>query len=186
MYTRSEVRQACFKAKSGSISESQLKIYDGVKSLFQAHHKIENFPKEWDVAVDRSGKIHLITPEIDRDFVTSVCAEARLKTQHKLPWEWNTREQNVIDIIETELLEGVTGWENYNQKWSVEIDIELKRIKTKLLNVTPSQTFPEPAIEVVKEVPPPLNFNVEKFTPMSASEQALFDEFLEKKKVRTE
>jgi len=91
------------------------------------------FATSWDICIDQAGELHFITPETDINFVLQVCNDARMRARKGYPWEWNARELNVISILESEMLEGITSWENFNDVWYVELDRELKRISIKQL-----------------------------------------------------
>lgn len=182
MLKRSDVRNACFRAKVGDWRESQKEIQDVVLSKLPPYANWDNFTVEWDVTISKVGDIVIIKPEVDFDYVLKVCTDASLRKKNNLAWEWNDREKNIIDIVEAEMLDGVTSWENFFDIWSVELDPTLKRIHVKLLNkpigqrkIEPTEYEPKPAVEMKPEV------NEFKVEPMTEKEIEQFHEIINKK-----
>lgn len=183
MLKRSDVRNACFRAKVGDWRESQKEIQDTVLSKLPPYANWDNFTKEWDVTIAKTGEIMVIKPEVNFDYALKVCTEASLRKKNGLGWEWSVREKNIIDIVEAEMLDGITTWENFFDAWSIEIDISLKRIHVKLLNKTvgqreinPSEYEPKLVVEMKPEV------NEFKVEPMSKEDIDQFNALLNSRK----
>lgn len=153
MLKRSDVRNACFRAKVGDWRESQKEIQSVILSKLPAYANWDNFTVEWDIVISKGNDIIIIKPEIDYDFILKVCSEASTRKKFNLPWEWEPREKNIIDIVESELLDGIMTWENFHSRWTIEIDRTLKRIHTKLLNVVIGQREIKEEEYVIKEQP---------------------------------
>lgn len=185
MLKRSDVRNACFRAKVGDWRESQKEIQDTILSLRPPYATWDNFTTEWDVTVSKSGEIVVIKPEVNADYIFKVCSDASMKSKNKLPWEWSNREKNIIDIVESEMLDNITSWDNFFDVWTTEVDIVLKRIHVKLLNKPLGQR----QIEVHEYEPKPVeepilkpDVNELNFEPMTEEEIKTFEKMLKKTK----
>lgn len=139
MVTRSELRHACFRAKKKSATEKNQQLLDIVSPLLSPGQTWDNFATIWDLLIDRSNNIVIIKPEVDYSFIHNTCLTASIFARKNLPFEFTDREQNIISIVEAIMLEGIMSWENYNTVWGVEVDIELKVIKTRLYTASMNQ-----------------------------------------------
>lgn len=183
MLKRSDVRNACFRAKVGDWRESQRDIQNQILSKLPPYANWDNFTKEWDITISKSGEIVIIKPEVDFDYVLKVCTEASVAKKNGLVENWNVREKNIIDIIEAEMLDGITTWQNFFDVWSVEIDLILKRIHIKLLKkelgqrkVEPSEYEPKTIVEMTPEV------NEFKVEPMTQEEIEQFNKVMKSRR----
>lgn len=189
MYTRSELRHACFRAKKGAVTEKNQPLLDIIQPLLQVHQRWENFTKEWDILVTNSGEVKIIKPETNYEYVHNTLLEAALYAKQGIDFDsFDDRQMNIINQVEILMLDNIMKWANYNRVWGVEIDPELKTMKTKLYNVDPKQ------IEVTQEMiyasmkdadgnplSPPKEPNVLEMKPMTDEQNKAFEEFLAKK-----
>lgn len=189
MYTRSELRHACFRAKKGAVTEKNQPLLDIIQPLLQVHQRWENFTKEWDILVTNSGEVKIIKPETNYEYVHNTLLEAALYAKQGIDFDsFDDRQMNIINQVEILMLDNIMKWANYNRVWGVEIDPELKTMQTKLYNVDPKQ------IEVTQEMiyasmkdadgnplSPPKEPNVLEMKPMTDEQNKAFEEFLAKK-----
>lgn len=186
MYSRSDIRHACFRAKKNVASEENKKVLVEVEKLLSPGQRWGNFTKVWDVLIDRSGKIVIIKPETDYDYVHTTCLEASLYKKKNLSFDdFSDRQKNIILTVETLMLESLMTWENYNKNWGVELDPVTKLIKTKLYNVKSSQieVTPEMITASMKEadgsaLSEPVILETK---PMTEEQKKAFEEFLAKR-----
>jgi hypothetical protein len=186
MYARSELRHACFRAKKGVATEQNRLLLDVIQPLLQPHQRWENFNKVWDILVNKSGEIKIIKPEVNYDYIHSTLLEASLYSKQGIDFDsFDDNQMNIIAQVEILMLDNIMNWNNYNKVWGVEVDPELKTLKTKLYNVDPRQ------IEVTQEMieaskkdadgnplsasPKPVELEMK---PMSAAESRSFEKFL--------
>lgn len=189
MYTRSELRHACFRAKKGAASEKNQLLLDVVQPLLKPYQKWENFSKVWDILVDKSGQIKIIKPETNYDYIHSTLLEASLYAKQGIDFDsFDDRQLNIITQVEILMLDNIMNWKNYNRVWGVEVDPELKTLKTRLYNVDPRQKeVTQEMIEASKKdadgspMSPPPEPNVLEMKPMTEEQNKAFEEFLAKK-----
>jgi hypothetical protein len=186
MYSRSDVRHACFRAKKNAASEDNKKILAEVEKLLSPGQRWDNFTKIWDVLIDKIGQIVIIKPETNYDYIHSTCLEASLYTKKNLSFDdFSDRQKNIILTVETLMLEKLMTWENYNKNWGVELDPVTKIIKTKLYNAPSRQieVTPEMITASMKDADgsPLSQPTVLEAKPMSEEQKKAFEEFLAKK-----
>jgi len=187
MYKRSELRHSCFRAKKGTATEENKKVLESIEPLLKVGQTFKNFSDVWDILIDPKGKIVIIKPEVNYDYIHSTCIEASLYKKQGIDFDsFDDRQMNIITIVESQMLEGVTSWENYNRIWGVEVDKVLKFIKTKVFKATQLQ------IEVTEEM---INASMKEEVPVQVEETPVqlsaelmsqetknaFEEFLAKK-----
>lgn len=189
MYTRSELRHACFRAKKGAATEKNQPLLDIIQPLLKVHERWENFGKVWDILVNKAGDIKIIKPETNYEYIHNTLLEASLYAKQGIDFDsFDDRQMNIISQVEILMLDNIMNWKNYNRVWGVEIDAQLKTLKTKLYNVDPRQ------IEVTQEMiqssmkdadgnplSAPKEPNVLEMKPMSDAQSKAFEEFLAKK-----
>lgn len=130
-FTRSTVRHTCFRTKNEQpVSEGCELIVEKVAKIIPKGETWKTFSINWDVFVENDGNIIAIKPEADYDYIHSVCLEASLYKKKKMPFEFDARAQNVIQIVELNMMSNM-HWEDYNKTWGVFVDHELKKIHTK-------------------------------------------------------
>lgn len=140
MYTRSELRHACFRAKKGTATEKNQPFLDLVQPLLKVHERWENFGKVWDILLSKSGEIKIIKPETNYEYIHNTLLEASIYTKQGIDFDsFDDRQMNIITQVEILMLDNIMNWKNYNRVWGVEVDPELKVVKTKLYNVDPKQ-----------------------------------------------
>lgn len=189
MYTRSELRHACFRAKKGAATEKNQSILDIIQPLLKPHQRWENFTKEWDILVNGSGEIKIIKPETSYEYIHNTLLEASLYAKQGIDFDsFDDRQMNIIAQVEILMLDNIMSWKNYNRVWGVEIDPELKTLKTKLYNVDPRQIeVTQEMIEASKKdadgspLTPEKEPNVLEMKPMTEEQNKAFEEFLAKK-----
>lgn len=147
MYTRSQLRHACFRAKNNRLTEDNKKTLEVVSPLLAEHQTWSTFADKWDLITTKSGEIIIIKPESDYDYVHSTCIEARtlVRLGQEIAFS-DPRKENVIQVVENLMLDNMMSWSNYGEAWGVTIDVALKQIRTKLYHVEPTQ------IEVTQEM----------------------------------
>lgn len=146
MYTRYDIRNACFRMKQGATPKNQ-EIVDLLTPLIkEKNFSWHSFGDSWDV-VNHVTK-GLIPIKFIRDLskVESVCSQMVIITENKIIKEWNLEEQSIIESIEAQFLDGIMDWPNYRITWGVKQDTDSKRIVTTLLNRNTNQ------IEVTQEM----------------------------------
>lgn len=131
---RSELRHACFRAKNNAITPDKQHFLNAVEPLLSPGQNWDNFTKVWDLLVTKTGKIVIIKPETDYDFIHSTCLKANIYALRDLEFDFSDREANIITIVEIMMLEGLMKWKTYNTDWGIIIDTELGVIRTKLYN----------------------------------------------------
>lgn len=180
---RSDVRYACARAKNNNITSDLQPILDQVQVLLAPHQRWSNFKTTWDLLINKNNQIVIINPETDYDYVHSTCLEVSFLVKKGFSLnELNERKLNIVTIVEASMLDTLMTWENYSTAWGIEIDQEMKAIRTKMYNVTSSQiSVTEEMIEASKKVPEVnVTTNNEvtpvelKSTPMSDAQIAAF------------
>lgn len=128
---RSEVRHALYRAKNNIFAKEKQYIYDLVEPIIPVNESWATFASKWDIFV-RDDTIFIIKPEVDYDFIHTTCLEKSLHVKNNIKMQLNDRQENAIQIVELNMLEGKMEWATYNKTWGVFVDTELKRIHTKL------------------------------------------------------
>lgn len=153
MFSRSELRHACFRAKNNVATDKNKDLLRHVEPLLKIYQKWNNFTTEWDLLVNSKNEIIIIKPEVDYDFIHSICLEVSFLAKRNLKFECNTKSVeyndrclNIITIIESLMLDNIMTWKNYNINWGVSVDSTSKQIKTNLYNAPINQ------IEVTEEM----------------------------------
>lgn len=190
MYSRSEVRHACYRAKNGLISEKNKPIIALVESLFKHNHRWDNFTTEWDIVVTKSKEIKIVKPEKDQNFIHKVLLKASLYDEMGKNFDdFDDRETNIVNQVELLLLEKIMSWKNYDKVWGVELDRNTNTLRTTMYNVKPSQleVTQEMITASMKEADGSAftgkdeNTTVLDMKPMSDVEKKAFEEFLAKR-----
>ena len=189
MYSRSELRHVCYRAKNNALSDQQKPVAEMIQSLLQVGQTFNNFTTQWDLLVTKVGIIKIISPETDYDFIHSTLIEASLFVKRNISFDsFDDRQANIISQVETLMLDNIMTWENYNQVWGVDLDPTLKTLKTKLYNVDPKQKqVTDQMIEDSKKdadgsaLSTPPEPNVLEVKPMDDQQVKEFEAFLAKK-----
>lgn len=148
MYEKSKIRYACYRAKNDCVLDKHKEILNYVEKFLGPEHKWERFSVTWDVLVDeQTGEIEIIKPEDDFNYINNTCLEAKILAKKGIPFDdFDKRQNNLLKIVESHMLNGLMRWENYGEIWEVTVDSASKQITTKMRNVTPNQ------IEVTEEM----------------------------------
>lgn len=188
MLNKSELRNACYRAKKGVQTEKHQKYLDAIEPLLNETQTWENFPIVWDVMINKADAVVVIKPESDYDYVHSTLIEAALYSKRGITFDsFDDRQMNIITQVESLKLDGIMTWENYNKVWGVDLDQAFKTISTKLYNVKSGQIeVTDEMIEASKKdadgaalnIPEP---NVLQSKPMTTTEVDSFKTFLSKK-----
>lgn len=189
MYARSELRHACFRAKKGAVTEKNQPLLDLIQPLLKPHERWENFGKVWDIMLNKASEIKIIKPETNYEYIHNTLLEASLYAKQGIDFDsFDDRQVNIINQVEILMLDNIMSWKNYNRVWGVEIDPELKTLKTKLYNVDPRQIeVTQEMIEASKKdadgsaMSAPKEPNVLEMKPMTSEQSKAFEEFLAKK-----
>lgn len=186
--TRSELRHACYRARKNAATEKNKEALALVEPLLTDKQTWSNFSTEWDLMVNTAGNIIIIQPELDSEFIKSTCLDIKLSVMKGLPLdELSDRQQNIKSIVESQMLDGLMDWTNYNSKWRVFVNKDVGMIETKLI----SQPGQKPVTqEMIQGSMKTTNVtSIEKTTikvdepkPMSAEEIAQFEALLAKMK----
>lgn len=140
MYSRSELRHVCYRAKNKAASDVQKPIVEFIESLLKVGQRFENFTEEWDILVAKNGDVKIVKPESDYDFIHSTLIEASLYTRQKISFDcFDDRQSSIISQVEAVMLDNLMTWTNYNKVWGVTLDPKLKTLSTKMYNVVPRQ-----------------------------------------------
>jgi hypothetical protein len=185
MYTRSEIRHACYRAKNDAATEKNREVLALVEPLLNETQRWANFSEVWDVIVTKNKEIKVVYPESNYDFIHTTLLKAQLfKELGKQFEDLNDREYSLVVQIDQLMLDGVMTWENYNKAWGIVTDPSTNSIKTTLYNAPTNQ------IEVTAEMieaskkdadGSPLKQqepNVLMAEPMSAEQKSAFEKFL--------
>lgn len=184
---RSEMRHALYRAKNGIFAESKQHIYDLVEPKIPVNESWDTFSKNWDIFY-KDGEVTVIRPEVDYDFIHTTCLEKSLHVKNKLEMQPSNRQLNAIQIVELSMLEGKMDWESYNKDWGVSVDLELKRINTKLY-VTDVNAVSEEMIKnsapsdgsAMTSLPEIPTITLDDAAPMTSAEIADFNTSVKKK-----
>lgn len=137
MLTRYDVRYNCYRMKKGNTPKNQ-EIIDQVNTA-RGKFSWEEFADTWDVAV-KGDQILAFASIKDVNAVTEVCAKKQMITEMGVDKEWTPEEDAIIQMIESQFLEGIMDWSGYKKTWRVKWDDDQKRITTELLNLPKTQT----------------------------------------------
>lgn len=191
MITRSDLRNACYRAKKNVAEPRHQALLDMISPLLSEHQRWDNFPKVWDLLI-KGDKIKIITPESDFNYIHNTLLEISLYTKKGMfeISELDDRQLNIYTIVDIIMLEGVMKWETYNKTWGVAIDPELNQIRTIQYNVKSSQI--EVTDKMIQSSMKDANGNaltaipsipetVFDMKPMEDSQKGAFEEFLKRK-----
>lgn len=147
MFSRSEIRHACYRAKNKVATARNREILALVEPLMQHNHRWDNFAEVWDVIVTRDKEIKIVYPETNYDYIHTTLLKAVLYVELGRPFDdLDDRAFSLVTQVEQLMLDGVMTWANYNTVWGVVVDPSTNSIKTTMYNVKPSQ------IEVTAEM----------------------------------
>ena len=192
MLTRSKVRGICARMRVGAEPPvGSDNLIEQILPLIPMGENWSTYKKGWDISVDRNEKIYVFKPESDIDFIRSVCAEAKMKFKYEGTVNFDdNRSQNIVDIIESSMLDNLMNWNNYNETWNVEIDQETKHIKTKYFKTIQNIVTPKMISESVNSdgsamsediAPPVVQLEMQPVSELSDLEKALLSAALKKK-----
>lgn len=132
MLTRYDVRYNCFRMKNG-IQPKSPEIIEILTPLVEAKRFAwKDFADKWDVVV-KNGEVIVIASVKDINAVSEVCTKRAMVEQHGLAVEWTAEEQSIIDMVESQFLDGIMSWKNYRQTWNIRFDHETNKIVTNVI-----------------------------------------------------
>ena len=147
-FTRAEVRYNCFAMKRGA-TPKRPDIIEEIEKLKGAL-EWSTYLSEWDVVVFPE-RIAIIQTIRDLSKVAEVCSFKYVAEKTGVQMDKLTDEEKaIIDMVETQFLEGRMNWLNYRKVWGVKWDDERGRVETYLLNVPSNQL--EVTQEMIKKV----------------------------------
>jgi hypothetical protein len=129
--TRSEVRHAVYRKRSGCPKPEYQQVYETIEAMLPGGESWDSFSTGWDVLVI-GDDIAIIKPETDYDFIHTTCLEKAMCVNHGLTYNTTARQENVLQIVEAGMLDGLMDWTTYNKTWGVVVEVDVKRIHTKL------------------------------------------------------
>ena len=186
---RSDVRHALYRMRSGVPKQGAEEVYKIVEPLIPPGESWESFSTNWDVFV-KNGVIHIIKPETDYDFIHTTCLEKSMSVRYNTPITFDQRQENTIEIVELNMLEGKMSWETYSKTWSVVLDYDLKKISTRMSATSINEVTADmiansaksdgAAMEHTPELPN-TNVDMETFTP-TPEQQKMLDRLTTNKK----
>jgi hypothetical protein len=133
--TRHRVRNAISrKSKNLQEIDGQKEILEIVEKQLKDDMTWANFRLVWDIVLFDQ-VIKIIRPEKDINYVRDLCSDLKNGVTFE---ESDMRAQNVISILESEMLDGLTFWENYEKDWMVSMDPSTKKISI-ILTKSPGQ-----------------------------------------------
>ena len=191
MFSRSEIRHACYRAKNNRVSEKNREILALVEPLMQHNHRWDNFAEVWDVIVTKDKQIKIVYPETNQDYIHTTLLKAALFVEMGRPLDdLDDRAFSLVSQVEQLMLDGVMTWANYNTVWGVVVDPSTNSIKTTMYNLKSTQI--EVTAEMIeaskkdadgsafteKQEQPP---TVLEMKPMDEAQRKAFEEFLAQK-----
>jgi len=119
--------------KNGVATDKNKEIAKVVEPLLKEGQTWSNFSTEWDIMLDLNKNIVVIKPELDEHYIHSTCLEKKLYEKKGLSdEEFDNRQRNIIDIVESVMLDGIMQWSNYNEVWQTRVNKENGVVETHL------------------------------------------------------
>lgn len=124
------LRNTCFRLKKGlKPKDPELaKLIENVKG----NYSWSSFADKWDIIL-KNGKPIVYESIKDINLVSDVCAKKSMITEMGIEKEWSTEEQAIINMIESQFLDGKMDWENYKKSWRIRWDDDHNKVATELL-----------------------------------------------------
>lgn len=124
------LRNTCFRMKMGlNIKNPQIaKQIENVKGSYSW----KTFGDKWDIHL-KNGKIVVFESVKDISIVSEVCAKRNMIEEMGIEKEWSAQEDAVINMIESQFLEGKMNWSNYKKAWRIKWDDDHNKISTELI-----------------------------------------------------
>ena len=138
MYTRYDVRNACSRIAKGLEPRNPDIKPILMEKMSETNFNWSQFGTKWD-AVVTEGNISFITAIKDLDEVKDICTRRQMIEELGVEKSWNERETAIIDAMETQFLDGIMNWNNYNKSWGVKMDTDRGSVVTFLTKIKPSQ-----------------------------------------------
>ena len=143
-YVRSEVRQNCFLMKKGKPARNK-EIVDTIEEI-KGPYAWSEFTDKWDVYVT-GGQIKIVPCIKDIGKVAEICSYKYVAVKNNIEMEkLNDEEEAIIEMIESQFLDGKMDWSNYRKSWGVYWNQDRNRVETYLMNL------PESQIQVTEEM----------------------------------
>lgn len=140
MLSRSDVRYNCYRMKKNKPDAKVLEVAALVEPLLDASQTWDKFATEWDIMVSLKGEIVIIKPELDEKFIHETCLEKKMLAKKGLTDEdFSDRQHNIVNTVESIMLDRIMTWENYNSVWGTKVNKELFLIETFMRNTNTGQ-----------------------------------------------
>lgn len=190
MYSRSELRHACYRAKNNAATEKNKVVLEVVEPLLSDSQTWSGFGTKWDLMLDTNNNIKIIKPEVDSEFIKDTCLEIKMSIKNDMPLDdLSERQLNVKHIVESQMLDGIMTWQNYNKVWKVFVDKDVGMIGTSVIHEQPTQKpvtdemiqgsmKPAKGIESIEKT----TISMNEPTAMTPEEIAKFEAILEQMK----
>lgn len=91
-----------------------------------------SFSDKWDIIL-KNGKPVVFESIKDLNLVADVCAKKSMISEMGIEKEWSTQEEAIINMIESQFLEGKMDWPNYKKTWRIRWDDDHNKIATELI-----------------------------------------------------
>lgn len=161
MYSRYDVRNACFRMQKG-LDPKKPELREKIqKKLENTGFGLASFAKDWDVVVNK-GIIRIISSITNVTEVKEVCSKRQMIEELGVDKEWDGREKAIIDAVEAQFLEGIMDWSNYKVSWDVRNNSDRNTIETYLLTVKPYQISQEEIDAKLQEMMKPTEESIPK------------------------
>lgn len=187
MYKRSDFRHACYRAKKNAAEDKHKVLLDIVEPLLSIGQTWANFSTKWDLLLNKEGKVKIIKPESNYDFIHSTLLEASVYAKQGIDFDsFDDRQLNIIVQVEAILLEPIMDFKNYNKVWGVELEPTTKQIKTKLYQALIQKEVTEDMIKAsMKDADgnplTPTEVTQLEAKPMTEQQVKDFEDFLKRK-----
>lgn len=185
------MRYTLFRMKNSNPVETPeaTELYNTIDPLIPPGESWSTFSINWDVLFNNS-EIIIIKPETDYNYVHSTCVEYSVCIKNKVEPDFDSRQLNIIKIVESTMLEGKMDWGSYNKVWGLTIDPDRNFIHTKLfstaINVVTDEMIANSAksdgseLSNIPSIPTTEINNFEPFEP-TTEQKAMLDRLLQTK-----
>lgn len=146
---RSDIRNACHRLKKdGPLLDHQVDLKEKLEEILLPGDTWKNFTEVWDIIV-KDGKIIRVGTELEESFINDLCVSIRTKLElgqdlSNIEAGFDSREQNVYDVIQLNYLGQEVDWSKYKKTWNTSIDWERKQIEVFSMKTKKSQPKPTP------------------------------------------
>lgn len=93
------------------------------------------FADKWDIIL-KNGKPVVFESIKDLNLVADVCAKKSMIAEMGIEKEWSTQEEAIINMVESQFLDGKMDWKNYKKAWRIKWDDDHNKVATELIRTT--------------------------------------------------